>query len=87
MKWLIRSVLSLAGIVLLVILIGALLPQKHVVARSVSLHQSPEAVWSLITGPPTWRPNINGYQELPASNGHRMWREVDENGQPLPLKP
>jgi uncharacterized protein YndB with AHSA1/START domain len=83
MKWLILSALSLAGVVLLVILIGALLPRKHVVARSVSLHQPPETVWKLITGPPTWRPDIKGYQELPANNNHRMWREVDEHGRAM----
>jgi uncharacterized protein YndB with AHSA1/START domain len=83
MKWVIIAALSLAGIVLLVILIGALLPQKHVVTRSVSLHQPPETVWKLITGPPAWRPDIKGYQELPASNGHRMWRETDEHGQTI----
>jgi hypothetical protein len=80
MKWLILSALSLAGVVLLVIMIGALLPRKHVVARSLSLHQPPETVWKLITGPPTWRPDIKGYQELPANDSHRMWRETDAHG-------
>jgi uncharacterized protein YndB with AHSA1/START domain len=80
MKWVIIAALSLAGVVLLVILIGALLPRKHVVARSVSLHQPPETVWKLITGPPAWRPDIKGFEELPANNGHRMWRETDEHG-------
>jgi uncharacterized protein YndB with AHSA1/START domain len=83
MKWLILSAVSLAGVVVLVILIGALLPRKHAVARSVSLPRPPEAVWNLITGPPTWRPDIQGYQELPVSNGHRMWRETDQHGQTI----
>jgi hypothetical protein len=83
MKWLARVALCLAGVLLLVILIGALLPRKHVVARSVSLHQPPETVWNLITGPPTWRPDIKSYQELPANDSHRMWREVNEHGQAI----
>jgi uncharacterized protein YndB with AHSA1/START domain len=83
MKWLVISALSLTGVVLLVILIGALLPRKHVVARSVSLHQPPETVWKLITGPPTWRPGIKSYQELPTNNSQRMWRETDERGQTI----
>ncbi|HEY6306118.1 MAG TPA: SRPBCC family protein [Candidatus Angelobacter sp.] len=82
-KWLILVALVLAGTVLLVILIGALLPRKHVVSRSVSLPRQPEVVWDLITGPPAWRPDIQGYQELPASNDHRMWRETDQHGQTI----
>jgi hypothetical protein len=83
MKWLVRVALCLAAVVLLVILIGVLLPRKHVVARSVSLHQPPETVWKLITGAPTWRPDIKSYQELPANDNHRMWREVNEHGQAI----
>jgi hypothetical protein len=81
MKWILGLTLLLVAAGLLVILIGALLPKKHTVTRRVELHQSPDAVWSLITGPPTWRPDIQSYQELPANNGHRSWREIDKHGQ------
>lgn len=81
MKWLLFVALALTGALLLVIVIGALLPRKHVVSRSISLHQPPQAVWNLITGPPTWRPTVAGYQELPPREGHRMWRETDKQGQ------
>jgi len=37
MKWLLIIVLSLAGILILIVVIGALLPQKHRVSRTVSL--------------------------------------------------
>jgi uncharacterized protein YndB with AHSA1/START domain len=83
MKWLLIIVLCLAGLLILIIVIGALLPQKHHVARTVTLQQPVEAVWSLISGPPTWRPDIRNYQELPPHGGHRMWQETDKHGQTI----
>ncbi|HEU4415675.1 MAG TPA: SRPBCC family protein [Candidatus Angelobacter sp.] len=83
MKWLLIIVLSLVAIVLIIVLIGALLPQKHHVSRTVSLHQRVEVVWNLISGPPNWRPDITNYQDLPPHDGHRMWRETDKHGQTI----
>jgi hypothetical protein len=83
MKWLVISALALAGILLVIILIGALLPRRHVVSRSVSFSRSPEGVWNLITSPPTWRSSVRAYRELPVTNGHRMWQETDDHGQTL----
>lgn len=58
MKWVLIGALGIAGLVLLVVVIGALLPQKHKVSRTVSLHHTAEAVWNLISGPPSWRPDV-----------------------------
>jgi uncharacterized protein YndB with AHSA1/START domain len=68
---------------ILIVVIGALLPQKHRVSRTVSLHQPAEVVWHLISGPPTWRPDIRKYEELPPHDGHRMWRETDKHAQAI----
>jgi hypothetical protein len=81
MKWLLIAVISLTGLILLIVVIGACLPQKHTVSRTISIHRSAETVWSMISGPPTWRPDVSNYQELPPHNGHRMWRETDKHGQ------
>ena len=83
MKWLLISVISLAGLLLLIVLIGACLPQKHTVSRTLSLHRPAETVWSLISGSPTWRPGVSNYQELPPHEGHRLWRETDKHGQTI----
>src|ERR1051326_2565498 len=83
MKWLLIIVLSLAGILILIIVIGALLPQKHHVSRTISLHQPAEVVWNFISGPPAWRPDIRKYEELPPHEGHRMWRETDKHAQTI----
>ena len=83
MKWLLIVVLSLAGILILIVVIGALLPQEYYVSHTITLQQPVEVVWNVITGPPNWRPDIRGYQELPPQDGHRMWRETDKNGQTI----
>jgi uncharacterized protein YndB with AHSA1/START domain len=82
MKWLLIGAVSLAGLMFLIVMIGACLPQKHTVSRTISIRRPAENVWSLISGPPTWRPGIN-YQELPPHEGHRMWRETDKHGQTI----
>lgn len=83
MKWLLISVISLAGLLLLIVLIGACLPQKHTASRTVSLRRSAETVWALISGPSNWRPDVTNYQDLPPHDGHRMWRETDKHGQTI----
>jgi len=83
MKWLIIGAVSLAGILILIVVIGALLPQTHSVSRSIALHHPADSVWALISGPPTWRPDVTSYQELPPHDGHRMWRETDKHSQTI----
>jgi len=83
MKWLLIVVLSLAGLLILIVAIGALLPQKHHVSRTIALNQPAETVWNLISGPPNWRSDIRNYQELPPHESHRMWRETDKHGQTI----
>ena len=83
MKWLLIVVLTIAAVLVLIVITGALLPQKHTVSRSISLHRSSDSVWGLISGPPTWRPGITRYQELPPHDGHRMWSETDKHGQTI----
>lgn len=83
MKWILIFALLLAVVLILVVVIGALLPKQHVASRSATFRESPEAVWSVISGPPTWRPEVKSYEELPPQNGHRMWRETDKHGQTI----
>ncbi|HEX7960007.1 MAG TPA: SRPBCC family protein [Terriglobales bacterium] len=83
MKWILTGALLLAGVLIVVVIVGALLPKQHVARRSITLNASPEAVWSLISGPPTWRPDVKSYEELPSRNGHRVWRETDKHGQTI----
>ena len=81
MKWLLIVALVIAVPLFAVLATGALLPQKHVVSRTVILPQPPDRVWQQITAPPTWRPEIKAYQVFPSRDGHRVWSETDHHGQ------
>ena len=80
MKWLWIGLLAVAAIFGIIAGIGVLLPQNHSATRSAHFHQPPQAVWDVITGPPTWRPNVKRFENLPPHNGHRMWKEIDARG-------
>lgn len=83
MKLLLITVVILAVPLILILIGGAMLPKAHTVSRSITLAQPPETVWNLITSAPTWRPQVKKYEELPAHDGHRMWRETDKGGQTI----
>lgn len=52
MKWLAIAGSLLVAVIALVVAIGAALPVKHVVSRSVRLRRTPEEVWAVIVKPP-----------------------------------
>lgn len=75
LKWVGLVVLVLGGLVALMAGVGASLPVKHTATRSASFKAPPQQVWEIISGPPTWRPDVIRYEELPARDGHRVWIE------------
>ena len=83
MKWLLLGVFTAVGIVVAVALVGALLPKAHVASRSARFSRPPEAVWTVITGPPDWRPEVRSFEILPPRDGHRLWKEIDRHGQAI----
>jgi uncharacterized protein YndB with AHSA1/START domain len=71
------------GLVLCVVIIGALLPKGHVASRSAHLHRSPQDVWAAIydvDGFAAWRPGIKKVERLPSSEGRTRWKEVTAHG-------
>lgn len=80
LKWIGLVVLILGGVVVVMALAGASLPVKHLATRSASFNATPQQVWDVIAGPPTWRPEVSGYEELPAQDGHREWTEYGKAG-------
>ena len=83
MKWILIAVSVVAGLIVVVLAIGAMLPKAHVVSRSSKFNQPPQAVWDIITGPPNWRPDIQSFEQLPPRDGHRVWKEVDKHRQSI----
>jgi hypothetical protein len=76
MKWLIYSGLAIVTIAAIVVLIGALLPKKHVASRKILVHAPPSDVFALIAGPSDWRGfKYELLMELPLK-----WRETDSSG-------
>lgn len=83
MRWAIWIVGSLAAIVALVALIGAMLPKGHVATRAAKYRQTPDAVWSAITGYeefPKWRTGVTSVTRLPDANGHVVFIEKSGTG-------
>lgn len=86
MKWIWIVAGALVALSLIVIVIGALLPEKHTTARSVRLRHSPAEVWSVVAGPPDWRPGVkaygtleNGYWEEDSSEERIEYQVVEQN--------
>jgi uncharacterized protein YndB with AHSA1/START domain len=88
-KYFLAAIAFLAGIVLLVAVIGALLPEKHTATAEASFHQPPSAVWQAITDYakfPTWRATITRTQPLLPVNGNPSWIEVDTHANAIPYE-
>jgi uncharacterized protein YndB with AHSA1/START domain len=81
-----RTVLIASGVVIgvlvllvaVIVVIGMLLPQNHVAARTVRVRQTPEQVFAIISDVekvPTWRADVTRVEILPADEGRMMFRE------------
>lgn len=80
MTWLWITLAVLAGICILALGIGALLPQEHRAACTITLRAEPAAVWSAITdwrALPSWRTELSAVEELPGGGG---WVETSKWG-------
>lgn len=70
----------LAGAAAAVVTTGRRLPVAHQASRRLQLHQSPQAVWDIVTDVealPTWRPGLTKVEQLPDEAGRMRWREHD----------
>lgn len=76
-------VVALALCVALVIVIGYLLPVRHVAARAITLRRSPEEVFALISNVKdgaAWRIGLRQVELLPPNDGRARFREVTGDG-------
>jgi hypothetical protein len=75
-----------AGVVLLVIsviVIGSLLPKRHVVSRSASYRATPDHLFALIAGPQDWRSDVLRCEAVPSVDGRELMRETTRNGETI----
>jgi hypothetical protein len=72
LKWVLRVLFGLIGIVAIAWVFGMLLPRDHVASRIGTYHVPPEKVWVAITdvdAMPTWRIRLKGVTRLPDREG------------------
>ena len=83
MKWILWIFIALAGVLMLITLIGWLLPKVHSVSREAQFPEPPEAIWRAITdieAMPAWRQGLKSVNRLPDKNGLPAWVETSASG-------
>lgn len=82
MKWVLIVLGVIIGLVAIVAVVGAFLPESHVASRTVKFNQPPEQVWEAIAGfasAPEWR-DFKSMEQLPDRHGNQVWRETSDFG-------
>jgi len=75
--WILLAI-GVVGVLSAVIVLGALLPQSHVVSKTCYLEAAPEELWRIITdfdAQPVWRSDVRFVERLTSPNGKELWRE------------
>ncbi len=73
----------LVALVLTPVLVGALLPKRHRVTRSLRLDRPREAVWARIVdieGSAAWRTDLLAVEPARNEDGVPLWVEVERDG-------
>jgi len=72
LRWPLRVLFALIGIVTIVWILGMMLPRDHVASRIGTYHVPPDKVWTAITdvgAMPSWRIGLKSVTRLPDRNG------------------
>jgi uncharacterized protein YndB with AHSA1/START domain len=83
MKLLVLVFASLAGVVGVMALIGALLPRHHVATRCAGFRKTPEEVYAIVRDfaqTPTWRSHVQSVDLLPSQQNRVYYRETTTHG-------
>src|SRR5262245_56254636 len=83
MTWILIALLVIAGIVLLIAVVGWQLPVVHVASRQRMLAAPPDVVWKHITDVeafPSWRSDVKRVERLPDREGRTGWAEDGSDG-------
>jgi uncharacterized protein YndB with AHSA1/START domain len=83
MKWILIALGVLAGIIVLVYAIGAMLPRDHVATSRAIIPAGPADVYAVITDferAPAWRTDVTKVERLSGSDSVLRWRESGSNG-------
>jgi hypothetical protein len=72
---------SVVALLIIVVIIGAILPQEHRASRAATFNASPEKLFALITGPQDWRPDLKSYERGRGADGQAFIRETNKRGE------
>lgn len=78
MKWVLIVLGAVIGLVALMTLVGAFVSRDHRATSTVTLHQPPDSVWTVVRdlgGVPAWWPEIKESVRQPDKNGQEVWRQ------------
>lgn len=84
--WIVGILGSVLGLVGIMAVVGAVLPQDHVAMRSIVLKQRPEVVWPVIADIaqwPSWNANLKRVERLADREGRSVYLVEDSSG-PIP---
>lgn len=70
-----------AALIVAVIVIGLLLPKRHVVTRSASYRATPGQLFRLISGEQNWRPDVLRCETSMEAGGRVLQRETNRSGE------
>jgi len=74
---------ALAGLVILVALVGVFLPREHQASSRIQLTQAPDTVWAVIRDyehAASWWPDVKSVKRLADIDGHERWEETMKMG-------
>lgn len=83
MKWLVALGGLLAAAIVVVVLVGSVLPRRHVATRSVQINQPAVLLFAAIRDfatAPSWRHDVRRVEMLPPREGKVAYRETSRNG-------
>jgi hypothetical protein len=83
MKLLLLILVSLAVLVAVIAIVGALLPREHVATRAASFNRPPAELYAMardFAAAPQWRSDVKSVELLPIRNGRACFRETTRHG-------
>jgi hypothetical protein len=83
MIWILFVLAGLAGLVVVIALIGLRMPAKHVAARRVKLAKPAADIWHALVdheGQPRWRKGLRKIEWLEPRDGKPCFREITSQG-------
>ena len=88
MKWVFIAIGVIAGIIVLIASIGALLPAEHTAVQSAKFKQTRQDLWAVLTdfaAMASWNTAYTEVKRLPDRNGNAAWSLIGNQG-PMPLE-